>query len=191
MIKVNLLKEPKADTAPATVRRSLMPEVNRMGLLASLLILVCFGAVGWTWWYANHLQDLATQELSANRAELDRLQALRKLADSLEKQKKDLDARIGIIEKLKNNQTGPVRLLNVLIAGIPEEPTLWFDLLTQKENQIHLEGYALTAEIIPEFIAKLKESGFFQTIDIEYYMEEAQAVKFSLNCVIAELNKTS
>ncbi len=186
MIKVNLLKEPKAEAATVQPARSLIPEVNRMGLLAALLILVCFGAIGWTWWYANHQKELAMQEMAANQAELDRLQALRKLSDSLEKQKKELDARIGIIEKLKSNQTGPVRLLNVLIAALPEEPSLWFELLTQKDNQIHLEGYALSAEIIPEFIAKLKGSGYFENIDIEYYTEEAQAVKFSLNCVVAE-----
>jgi len=186
MIKVNLLKEPKAEVIPTKERRSLIPEINRMGLLAALLITVCFVSVGWVYWYADHQRAATVQKLTANREELEALKVFSKLQIDLEKQKKDLDYRIEVIEKLKNNQSGPVRLLNVLMASIPDEPTIWFDLLTQRDKAVQLEGYAVTADVIPEFISKLKSSGFFKTVDIDYYTEEAQAVKFALNCVVAE-----
>jgi len=120
---------------------------------------------------------------------LDRLQKVKLVADNFEKQKKTLDERIQIIEKLRSNQIGPVQLLNVLIACLPEQPTIWFEVLTQKEKTIRLEGYATEQGAIPEFIKSLEATGYFRSVNFDGYTEEAQAVKFSMNCIIAEPKK--
>lgn len=191
MIKVNLLKEltTTAEAVPKKDYRSLIPEVNRTGLLAALLIIVIVGAMGWFWWYTTKQQESVVQELNAHRTELDRLQKVRQVADNFEKQRKALDERIQIIERLRSDQTGPVQLLNVIIACIPEQPTVWLETLTQKEKTIRLEGFATEQGAIPEFIKSLEQTGFFQSVNFDGYTEEAQAIKFSMNCVIAGAKK--
>lgn len=191
MIKVNLLKELTAsqEASPKRDFRSFIPEVNRLGLLAALLILIILGALGWFWWYAQKQNELVSQELAVQRSELDRLNKVRQIADNFEKQKRALGDRIQIIEKLRNNQTGPVQLLNVIIACIPEQPTLWLEVLSQKDKSIRVEGYATEQGVIPEFIKSLEQTGFFQSVNFEGYSEDSQAVKFSMTCVLMEPKK--
>jgi len=66
MIKVNLLKEltPNVAAAPKRDLRSLLPDVNLTGLLATLLIIIIVGAMGWVWWYATKQSEIVTQELN-------------------------------------------------------------------------------------------------------------------------------
>lgn len=187
MIKVNLLRE-----HPLEVQRSTMrPRVNRVGILLMLLFVVVAVGLIWSWWHLDQERSAKLRELEQERAEIARLEQVKKAAEAFENQKRALQSRINVIEQLRVNQTGPVELLNVLIAAIPAQPVVWLELLTQKGNVVHLEGYSMTVESISDFISALNHSGYFQSVDLEYFTEEAQAVKFSLNCVVGQRKATA
>jgi Tfp pilus assembly protein PilN len=183
LIKVNLLKDHKLEAAKPTAMR---PEINRSGLL--LLLLFCTVAAGllWSWWRLDQTRSAKLKELETQRAEISRLEKVKAAAAQYEQQKQALQNRINVIEQLRHNQIGPVELLNSIIDAVPERPDLWLESLTQKGSQVHLEGYAMTVDIISDFIAALNRTGYFQSVDLEYFTGEQRAVKFSLNCMVMQ-----
>lgn len=182
MIKVNLLRE----HAMEVPRSAMRPKVNRLGILLLVLFLVIAVGLIWSWWHLDQTRAVKLKELEMQRLEIARLEQIKKSADEYEKQKRALQNRINVIEQLRQNQTGPVELLNAVIACIPASPIVWLELMTQKGSAVHLEGYSITVEAISDFIAALNRSGYFRSVDLEYFTEEQRAVKFSLNCVVAQ-----
>jgi Tfp pilus assembly protein PilN len=187
LIKVNLLKDRKLEpTKPVPIR----PEVNRMGLLLLLLFIAVAGGLAWKWWQLDQSRTEKLNILESQRTELARLEKVKIAAAQYEKQKQALQNRINVIEQLRRNQTGPVDLLNSILEAVPEQPELWLEVLSQKGNLVHLEGNAMTVETISDFIAALNRTGYFQSVDLEYFTGEQRAVRFSLNCVVAQSKGT-
>jgi type IV pilus assembly protein PilN len=179
MIKVNLLRDQAVRVRKTTVKSSAFG----MGLVFLALLLILFGGLG-TWWYSIHreVNDL-TETRDRLRAENTRMQALKKEVDRYEKLKLLRQSRIDIIEKLKDNQTGPVQLLNHLILSIPHDSSIWLTLLDQKGDRIQIVGYALRPEAVPDFLSNLTATGFFKSVDLELLESDKEATKFSLLCL--------
>src|SRR5690606_17626695 len=121
-------------------------------------------------------KDLQQQslELRAARAELDHYR----------EQKGQLDARISVIEQLKANQKGPVRMMNSIIESVPADPRLWLTSLGQRGNSVTIEGRAFDVPAIADFIAGLNEQDSFKYVELEYWEEDTTSLKFKLNCEV-------
>ncbi len=178
MIKVNLLR----DQATQTKRAVYAPEVSNMGIL----LFSALGIIGlclWLWWF---YLDSSISELTVRREQLQeesqRLQALHQEIDKYEKLKQLTESRIDIIETLKENQTGPVLLMNHVIRSIPRETSIWLNLLNQKGDQVEIKGYALKSESIPDFMTNLGRTGIFETVDLEVIEDNQDAQRFALRC---------
>jgi Tfp pilus assembly protein PilN len=188
VIKVNLLREHVVEAPP---KIKIRPQVNRIGLLLLALLLAVGVGLVWSWWHLDQQRTLKLKDLEAQRGEIQRLEKIKNTAADFEKQKQALQNRINVIEQLRRNQTGPVELLNNIIEAIPAQPILWLELMTQKGNAIHVEGYSFAVESISDFIAALNRTGYFANVDLEYFSEEARAVKFSINCVVGQKKKAA
>jgi Tfp pilus assembly protein PilN len=178
MIKVNLLRD-----QTARVRRNYVkPKVSRMGLILSAIFVLVAGGMGtWCLYLNNQIQDL-TQKRSKLRIEEARLQELKNEIEKFEELKKQRQSRIDVIEKLKEEQSGPVLLLNCLIQSIPHDGDLWLTSVTQKADRIKIIGYTQRTEVIPDFMSNLTTSGIFQSVDLEQIEAQKDASKFSLLC---------
>jgi Tfp pilus assembly protein PilN len=179
MIKVNLLREQTVRVRKKTVR----PSAIGMGLVFLAVFLVLFGGLG-SWWYSisREVKDL-TEMRDRLQAENTRLQALKKEVDRHEKLKLLHQSRIDVIEKLKENQFGPVQLLNHLIQSIPQDSSIWLTLVDQKADRIHITGYALRPESVPDFLSNLTATGLFKSVDLELLESDKESSKFSLLCL--------
>src|SRR2546428_13825799 len=130
MIRINLLRQNVSTGGVVT------PEKPKVGLLAlAMLALVVLG-MG-LWWFT------LASEISSKRQQADKLEReAQRLADvqrqvtQFEKQKKLLEERIAVIERLKNNQTGPVTLMDSVVNSIPDRPTLWLTALNQNSGKV-------------------------------------------------------
>jgi Tfp pilus assembly protein PilN len=181
MIRVNLLRD-----QTARVRRSAVkPTVSRTGLLMLLAFLVVAGGLG-TWWWSLTTQ-VEQQRTKRDQLRLDsaKLEGLKKQLDQYEKKKALRQSRIDVIEKLKENQTGPVRLLSHVIESMPAGESVWLTLLDQKGDRVQITGYAVRGESIPGFLSNLSRSGFFKTVDLESMEDDKTAARFSLVCTVA------
>ncbi len=181
MIRINLVR----DRTLAVKKPAIQPEVTRLGAILTIIFLLNFAFSAWYGWYLKKERQSKLKERDNLQAEHTRLQNIAEEVKKQEKTKKQLEERIDIIEKLQENQTGPVDLLNKLIAGLPDQ--LWLSSVSQKETTINIEGYFLRDEALPQFIASLENTRFFSFVDLNYYEKtDSEASKFSLKCQIGK-----
>jgi Tfp pilus assembly protein PilN len=117
------------------------------------------------------------------RVEEARLETLKKEIEKYEKLKQLRQNRIDIIENLKENQKGPVLLLNTVIQSIPKDGVLWLTSVSQKSDHIKIIGFTQHPESIPDFMNNLAAHGIFQSVDLELIERQKEATKFSLICI--------
>jgi len=179
MIKVNLLKDQTAQARKTFAK----PAVSRMGLILSAIFVLALAGMGtWTVLVQRQIKT-GIEKRNVLRVEEARLQTLKKEIEKYEKLKQLRQSRIDIIENLKENQKGPVLLLNSVIQSIPRDGVLWLTSVAQKADQIKILGNTLRPEIIPDFISNLNASGIFQSVDLELIERQKESTKFSLICV--------
>jgi len=186
MIKVNLIAE---KTTRGRKVISVTPTVSRMGLIyAAVLALTALGVV--TYWYTLDRQ-IATLTSSRDRlrAEDLRLQGLKQKLVQFEKLKQQRQSRIEVIERLKESQTGPVLLLNHVIASIPRDTDLWLTSLDQKGDRVKIAGYTVRSDRLPDFLSNLHQAEVFRSVELEIMQEEKEAAKFSVVCLTAQKSR--
>jgi Tfp pilus assembly protein PilN len=153
MIKINLLSEGKR---PAAVRKAKAPGAPGQDLALWMLILGAFIGVlaaGAYWWVENgHLQDKLAEVAQAQK-QVDALQAVIKEVDDYKTKKKNLTDKIGVINDLKSNQRGPVRIMDYISRSLPE--LLWLDRMKLNASSIELEGRAFNPNAVANFLDNL------------------------------------
>jgi Tfp pilus assembly protein PilN len=157
MIKINLLSEGKR---PAAVRKARVPaalraegggDVGQWMLAAGLLIGVA--ALALVWWYWSQKVEAKQAEVVAAQQEVDKLAAVIKEVENYKAKKAELERKIGIINDLKANQRGPVRVMDYISRALPE--LLWLDRLRMNASSIELEGRAFNTNAVANFIENL------------------------------------
>ena len=181
MIRVNLLRDQTARARKSVVQT----RVSRTAVMMVLgLVAIAIGLGAW-WWSLTSNVDRLRSDRDNLRAQNVALQGLKKQSDEYEKKKALRQSRIDVIEKLKDHQTGPVRLLSHVIESLPVGDSVWLTMIDQKGDRIQIAGYAVRSESIPGFLSNLARSGFFKTVDLEEMTDEKTAARFSLVCTIA------
>jgi len=69
------------------------------------------------------------------------------------------------IDSLKQNQEGPVRLLDELNRRLPEQ--IWLTRLQTAGNLITLRGFSLSQTSIGDFMGSLGASPYFNTVKLK------------------------
>lgn len=159
MIKVNLLgiERPKR-----TRRTGKGPGGGLVGGVALALLLI--GGMGFVWWsMATRVNTLEDEKVALNE-ELAALKVKVKEVENYEKNKKSYEEKIGIIEQLRKNQTGPVHLLDELSRGLPDR--VWLTSLVEQAGRVDLEGRAVTNAEIVEYISNLKASQHIKEVQL-------------------------
>ena len=136
MIKVNLLK----DQAVRKHKSFAKPTVSLMGLIYMAIFLLAAGVMAlWTRQVNRQIEAglIRRTDLSKTNDELKRLNdEIAKFA----KLRSQLEERTKAIDKLKEEQSGPVSLLNTVIRSIPSKADLWLTSLSQKSENIKIIG---------------------------------------------------
>jgi type IV pilus assembly protein PilN len=153
MIKINLLSEGKR---PAAVRKKTGPKLEGQdvgqwmlvaGIVAGLI------AVAVAWWLQNQKTTDKQNEVAAAQHEVDQLASVIKEVEDYKDKKSELERKIGIINDLKANQRGPVRVMDYVSRALPE--LLWLDTMTMKSDSITVEGRAFNTNAVANFIDNL------------------------------------
>jgi Tfp pilus assembly protein PilN len=172
MIKINLF--PTFETVQET-------PIQQYAVLLFVLGVVAIG--GWYLTATSGRADLQ-EEVTLLEAESARLQQLTAQVLVYEEQKRSLEERIAIIERLQANQKGPVELMNIVIGAIPNNPPgLWLTSLVQQETTISIEGRAFDVPFVADFIAALDDTQMFSYVDLEFWEQDQEtSIRFQLNC---------
>jgi Tfp pilus assembly protein PilN len=185
MIKVNLLK----DQTVRVQRSFAKPKVTRIGLVYIAVFLVAAAAMGTWYLFIERQIESQTQLRDVLRKKEADLKNLKAQVARYEKLTQQRQSRIDLIEKLKENQSGPVLLLNTIIQGIPQNGDFRLTDLEQKADKVKIDGITRTPEAIPELLANLTTSGNFASVDLELMERQEDGSKFSLICTNAQKTK--
>ena len=161
MIKINLLPVKRAaKKAKVPVDTAMFQLVVGLGI-----VLVFVGACGYRWQMLVDEVALRTQIKESKTKELDALKKKVQEVEDYEKNKRLLEDKNRIIEQLRKNQGGPVRLLDYLSQSL-DPLKIWLTSV-DGDAQVAINGKALTNDDIVQFIRNLQQSGYFTDVMLE------------------------
>lgn len=182
MIRINLLPVKKSKKREAAQQQFIFAGI---GLLA--LLLVCY----YSYQDLNSQISERTSKNASLQAEVDSLKQATAAVQELEKKKALLEQKLGIIETLYSNKTGPVHMLDDIASTIPEK--VWLSSVDETQKKVKLLGVALSNEVIADFISKLEESPYFSEVTLlstEQKEKEGLKLKdFSLTASVTSEDK--
>lgn len=158
MIRINLLTETKV--AAARKRAPLLPTGARLN---NFLFFGAFG-LGLVYVVVMGLTLLSRrsqleEEVVKARLEADRLKSIIEEVKEYEVKKASLEAKIQLINALKTNQKGPVRLMDEISKALSD--LVWLTVLDVSGNQITMRGKTLSPNAVATYLENLKKSPFF------------------------------
>lgn len=158
MIRINLLSDGKKSvTRKKKSAMKVLPEgqdLGRLLLFAALLIgLLPFGIV---WYVKKNTIETRQYEVATAEAEVQRLQAIINEVEQFKAKKAALEHKIQVITDLKQNQRGPVRLMDIVSRSLPE--LLWLDRMTVTANSVNLIGQAFNTNAVASFMDNLDQA---------------------------------
>lgn len=165
MIKINLVREGRAVRgagAPAAVPG--VAAVSGPGNFNNILIigLVVVGAVislGY-WLYAKRNLANTQATMDQRKLEAQKLESAINAVNDFQKKKDSLQKRIDLINQLKQNQKGPVRIMDQVSRDLPD--LVWLDTMSIAGGHITLNGRGLNPNAIALFVANVKQDPFFE-----------------------------
>lgn len=176
MIKINLLSEGKR---PAAVRRTRPTSflegenVALWALLAAFLLLGVLPAAAWRWVTGNQVEKNEAR-IAESQREVDELAAIIEEVERYKAQHAELEHKIEVIEQLRANQKGPVRVMDQISRALPE--LLWLDRMEMRGGVINLTGRAFNSNAVASFLDNLDRVPEFQEPTLRDLQEGREGV---------------
>jgi len=163
MIKINLLPTKRKPPRKVT---ELQKQLIIGGVITSAVV---GGMLFYQFTLNKKIATRIQQRLLANQKVAEQEHMLREVKN-VEEERKKVTEKIGIIEQLKKNQQGPVRLLDEISRALPNGVDL--TALNEVSGGISLEGEAFSNEDVVRFVDNLKASPYLTEV---YLMETVRA----------------
>lgn len=178
MIRVNLL----APERP-TQKKKKAAVTAAPGAFQAYLLLTLFGggaaflcAAGW-WYKTSQIKDL-DQRIEAAKKRQRELQAIKAQVDAFQAKKQLLENKVNLIERLKNEQKGPVHMLDEVSKALPDY--VWLTQMEQSGTGVRFQGESNSLTSVADFISALQRSGWFPSMDLVSSQEQNKIVQFQL-----------
>jgi type IV pilus assembly protein PilN len=155
MIRINLL--PLKDAQRAIDRRQQL-SIALLGFALALLVMTI------PYMLQGHTLRRLDTDIEQLQDEITKFDAQTAEVRDLEKKRKELEAKLKVIEDLNQKRVGPVRILEDLSGATPEK--LWLVDFTDVSGQATLTGMALDNQTIAVFMRQLQASKYFFEVDL-------------------------
>jgi len=165
LIKINLVREGRTVRGGGAAAAAAGPAVTAGGsnlnnILVIAGILLGILAAGAWWWIKNSERQERRDTVASKQAEADRLQAIIKQVDDYTKRKDSLQKRIDLINQLKQNQRGPVKIMDRISQDLPD--LVWLDHMTMSGGLVGIAGRGLNPNAIANFVDNIKNDPLFE-----------------------------
>lgn len=191
MIRINLLGQAR----PKAQRRAVPMEATFQIGMFLLALLVAVGVLGLDYSQTSKKITETQQSIDNLKKQKAQLDQIKQQVDAFEKQKSLLQTRINVIEQLQKNRTGGQELLDAVANTVSRADTVWLNSLARKGDTLTFTGTAGSINAVAEFITQLRQSGFFQSIEIkEAHQNDNVAVQlfeFTINANFAPPQATA
>jgi Tfp pilus assembly protein PilN len=166
LIKINLVREGRAVRgaagAPAAAAAGggagVSGNLNNIFIIGLLVIGVVVSA-GW-WLVVQRKLDERDEQVRTRSQDAGRLETIIKDVAAYQEQKDNLQKRIDLINQLKQNQKGPVRVMDRLSQDLPD--LVWLDSMVLSSAKISVAGRGLNPNAIANFVANIKNDPYFE-----------------------------
>ena len=186
MIRINLLPV-RAARKKENIRRQV--SVFCLSVVFVLLVIVYF--------WISMGQTISELRVNIDRAQKDlaRYQATVREADKIKNDLQKLEQKLAVIDKLEENRSGPVRLMDGL-TGLVIADKMWLTSLSGTEGQMTFTGVATDNKTVADFMTNLEKSSFFGVVNLisskQVNVEEKKFKEFSITCSMSGVQpKTS
>jgi type IV pilus assembly protein PilN len=159
MIRINLLSEAR----PQRKKKG----VSALGAGGRLNTLLLGGAIGLAilvgvihYWVLRSQIKAQEEKIRIAQVEVTRLESVLKEVKDYEAKKARVQRKVDLINQLKQNQRGPVRLMDEVSRALPD--LVWIERMEYHGNAIQLDGKAFNPPAVANFIANLKLVPSFQ-----------------------------
>ncbi|MBV9494881.1 MAG: PilN domain-containing protein [Acidobacteria bacterium] len=166
MIKINLVREGRAVRgAGAVAAPTAAPsgggggtDINNI-LIVALLLIGGLAAGAW-WWLEKRKLNEKQATVAQRKTEAEKLEAIIRDVEEYQKRKDNLQKRIDLINQLKQNQRGPVRIMDQVSRDLPD--LVWLDKMTINAGSINISGRGLNPNAIANFVENVKNDPYFE-----------------------------
>ena len=158
MIRINLLTEARA--AAAKKKGPALPtgaKLNNLLLIGGLVLGVIY--IGTMYLVLSSKKRHLDEEIGKAREEVARLRSIIEEVKGYEDKKKSLEEKIALINNLKTNQKGPVRLMDEVSKALPD--LVWLTDMQIAGDQLTLKGRTLSPNAVATYLENLKKSPYF------------------------------
>jgi len=162
MIRINLLEseraassKPKAAAAGSATGGGGSGIGPYVPLLAGLIV----AALGCGYFFmamTAEIDDTNARIVSA-KAEVAKLQLEKAKKEELERKRKSFQNQVNLIERLKAEQGGPVRMLDEIQKALPD--FVWLTKMDQAGSTLKITGEASNNNAIADFLSNLQRAG--------------------------------
>ena len=166
MIKINLVREGRAvrgaGAAPvATAVTAAGPTASNINNVIILALLLLGALIGGGYWFLQKRELAQQKEIVRQRTdEAQKLESIIKEVEDYQKRKDNLQQRIDLINQLKQNQKGPVRIMDQISRDLPD--LVWLDRMDISGGRISLNGRGLNPNAIALFVENIKNDPYFE-----------------------------
>lgn len=156
MIRINLLP-----VRAAQKKERLRSQLIVLVLCVVLVLAGCFAA-----YMSMSLRvDDVKAEIDQKQQESNKLRKAIGEVGRFKKLQAELRGKLDVLNQLKENRSGPVRLLDELSKSIPER--VWINSFSENNGNIRISGIGLNEETVADFLQRLEASPYYQSIELQ------------------------
>ena len=159
MIKINLVAETPAAASIQAERPQFSLGAKQGDIILLIVLALALVVVGTQWFLLTSKRSDLREIENQRRRERDELLVYIKKVEELEARREMLRHKINVINELKRNQQGPVRILDEVSRALPE--LVWLNKLALKGNNVEIGGTAMDENAVANYISNLDASPFF------------------------------
>lgn len=180
MIRINLLSEGRRHAAVRRTKPATLLEGQNIALVmlvAGILLVGALPAGAWWWMNSQRIDDNRERIAEAQR-EVDELAAIIREVEEFKARQAELERKIGVINDLRRNQSGPVRVMDDVSRALPE--LLWIDKLSLRGQTVQLNGRSFNTNAVASFIDNLDKVANFNEPILNQLERRGRAYSYSI-----------
>lgn len=167
MIKINLLRSRQEKKVGTKKEVAVL-------ILAGVLLLMLLSLIQWR---IDKEKENIIAQISDAREKITYFKSLTTEVNKAKETQKVLQDKLNIINSLRNEKSGPAKILDELSTDKPDK--IQFESLKKEESKLKIEGIALDDETVANFMTNLRNSKVFKNVDL-FVTEQVEQSKFKL-----------
>mgnify|MGYP003596657563 FL=1 len=154
MIKINLL--------PKDARKHV--GLTQQIVIMAIMILATIFGIAFAWSTLDGMIAQRQEEIARTQQRLQELQKVIEEINKFEAQRQALEQKLAVIAKLEKEQKIPVHMLDELFLTLEDD--MWLMSFQQQNQNISVNGSALSNPVVSDYMRNLEESPYFSNIEL-------------------------